>query len=658
MKKLILISLCLLMIQVSRSQVPFHRGVNLTGWFQASTARQIQFRKFTKKDFTDIKSLGCDVIRLPINMHGMTSGSPNYTIDPLLFSFLDSAVNWAEELQLYLLIDNHSFDPASNTSPDIGLILNKVWPQMAEHYKNRSNYIIYEVLNEPHGITNQLWGSIQQQSIDAIRSKDTRHTIIVGPSGFNSYNDLVQMPIYTDPNLIYTFHFYDPFMFTHQGASWNTPSMVSLSGVPFPYNAATMPACPADLKGSWVEQALNNYPVDGTVAKVKALIDIAVNFRNARNVKIFCGEFGVYIPNSDPTQRAFWYKTVKDYLEEKGIPWTTWDYKGGFGLFTKGSNEKFESDLNIPLLNALNFNVPEQHSEVIRPDSVGFKIYDDYLEQGINEASYSQGTIDYYSTVIPNNDHYCLYWTGGPQYAAISLDFLPDRDFTKLVSTGYALDLLVRGNVTGTKFDIRFLDTKTSDPADHPWRIRTTLADPTPSWDKRWHHVHIPLSQFTEQGAWDNNTWYNPVGKFDWSAIDRLEIVSEYGPLDNKEIWFDNIMITDQDTATVLEKGTLGINNELASVDHSSLQLMPNPMRGSTTISYFLSESSPVRISIYNMKGQRIKDLVQKSLPEGTHSLQWFGDDNNGEMLPGGIYICRLSTDKYQEYCKLIIAGS
>jgi endoglucanase len=365
----------------------------------------------------------------------------------------------------------------------------------------------------------------------------------------------------------------------------------------------------------------------------------------------------VYIPNSDPTQRAFWYKTVKDYLEEKGIPWTTWDYKGGFGLFTKGSNEKFESDLNIPLLNALNFNVPEQHSEVIRPDSVGFKIYDDYLEQGIIEASYSQGTIDYYSTVIPNNDHYCLYWTGGPQYAAISLDFVPDKDFTKLVSSGYALDLLVRGNVSGTKFDIRFLDTKTFDPADHPWRIRTTLTDPTPSWDKRWHHVHIPLNQFTEQGAWDNNTWYNPVGKFDWSVIDRLEIVSEYGPLDNKEIWFDNIMITDQDTSTVLEKGTLGINQKLAAFDHHSLQLKPNPMRSSTTISYYLSESGSVKISIYNMNGQRIKDLVQKSLTEGTYSLQWLGDDNNGNMLPEGIYICRLATDKYLEYCKVIIAA-
>ncbi|MFA5973779.1 MAG: cellulase family glycosylhydrolase [Lentimicrobiaceae bacterium] len=656
MKKLILISFCFLIIQVSSAQVPFHRGVNLTGWFQASNAKKIQFRKFTKKDFIEIKSLGCDVIRLPINLHGMTAGAPDYIIDPLLFSFLDSAVNWAEELQLYLLIDNHSFDPSSNTSPDIGLTLNKVWPQLASHYKDRSNYIIYEVLNEPHGITNQLWGSIQQQAIDAIRSKDTKHTIIVGPSGFNSYNDLAQMPVYSDQNLIYTFHFYDPFMFTHQGASWNTPSMVSLSGVPFPYNPATMPSCPPDLVGSWVAQALNNYPVDGTVAKVKSLIDIAVNFKNAHNVNIFCGEFGVYIPNSDTADRVFWYKTVKDYLEEKSIPWTTWDYKGSFGLFEKGSQELFASNLNIPLLKALGFNIPEQHSNLMLPDSVGFTIYDDYIEQGFNDASYSQATIDYYSNLLPNNGRYCLYWSGGPQYSAIALDFVPDRDLSKLVNSGFALDMFVRGNTSDIQFDMRFLDTKTSDPADHPWRMRTTLSNSVANWDNRWHHVHIPLSDFTEQGAWDNNTWYNPAGKFDWTAIDRFEIVSEQASFDTKEVWFDNISITDQDTATVLETGALGISSQIASGESPKLKLVPNPMKNSTTISCSLNENSQTRISIYNINGQKITDLVNKAVLQGTFSIQWFGKDDRGNVLPDGVYICRLTTGKYQEYCKLIKA--
>lgn len=655
MKKLLIILLCTFVSISMYAQAPFSKGVNLTGWFQASGPKKIQFRKFTKKDFNDIKSLGCDVIRLPINLHAMTNGAPNYTIDPLFLSFLDSAVNWAESLHLYLLIDNHTFDPATSTDPQIGQVLVKVWPQLAQRYKNRSDYILYEVLNEPHGISNQLWGQIQQEAIDAIRAVDTKHTIVVGPAGWNSYNDLAQMPFYTDPNLLYTFHFYDPFVFTHQGAGWNTPSMVSLAGVPFPYNPATMPPCPPDLAGTWVEQALNNYPAQGNVAYVHSLLDIAINFRNTRQVNIFCGEFGVYIPNSDTADRVYWYKEVKDYLESNNIPWTTWDYKGSFGLFEKGSHEIFESDLNIPLLKALGFNIPEQHSYLMLPDTIGFRIYDDYIGQGIEEATYSTTTLDYYSTLLPNNDFYCMYWTGGMQYTAIVLDFIPDRDISRLVNSDYALDMLIRGSVSGIKFDARFLDTKTDDPNDHPWRMRTTFQDNSPPWDKRWHHIHVPLKNFTEQGAWDNGSWYNPEGKFDWAAVDRFEIVAEYSSMTGKELWFDNIIITDQDTATVLETGTLGIPGKLSAAGDNRLTASPNPMKTEILISYSLPETSNVSLSIYGINGQKVVDLVHHNEAGGCHTVIWKGDHGDGNKVAAGVYICRLVTSLSNSSIKIIV---
>ena len=175
--------------------------------------------------------------------------------------------------------------------------------------------------------------------MSAIRAVDTVHTIVVTAANWGSYNNLANLPVYRDANLIYTFHFYDPFMFTHQGASWTSPSMVPLAGVPFPYGAGPMPACPPELKGTWVESSLNSYATDGTVANVKKLIDIAVQFRDERQVPVYCGECGVYMLNSDPDQRVYWYNVVRSYLEEKKLAWTTWDYEGGFGLFQKGSND-------------------------------------------------------------------------------------------------------------------------------------------------------------------------------------------------------------------------------------------------------------------------------------------------------------------------------
>ncbi len=186
---------------MGEAEIPFTRGVNLTNWFQTTSAQQIQFTKFTKQDLINIKSLSCDVIRLPINLHFMTSGEPDYNIDPLFLYFLDQVIAWVEELEIHLILDNHTFDPAESTNPDIGDILVTVWTQMAERYKDRSNYLYYEVLNEPHGIADATWNEIQQRVVETIRSVDSTHTIIIGPAGWNSYNNLKNMPEYADTNL-------------------------------------------------------------------------------------------------------------------------------------------------------------------------------------------------------------------------------------------------------------------------------------------------------------------------------------------------------------------------------------------------------------------------------------------------------------------------
>ena len=111
---------------LSAQKAPFNRGVNLTNWFQAGSAQQIQFSKYTKTNFEQIKSLGCDVVRLPINLHFMTNGAPYYTLDPLFLSFLDEVVSWTEDLGLHLILDNHTFDSATDTDPKVGEILTKV----------------------------------------------------------------------------------------------------------------------------------------------------------------------------------------------------------------------------------------------------------------------------------------------------------------------------------------------------------------------------------------------------------------------------------------------------------------------------------------------------------------------------------------------------
>jgi endoglucanase len=421
---------------------------------------------------------------------------------------------------------------------------------MAQHYKDRSDYILYEILNEPHGLTTAIWGAMQKTVIDAIRTVDTKHTIVVGASGYNTYNEMKDIPVYDDPNLIYTFHFYDPFMFTHQGASW-TSGMESLSGVPYPYNAATMPACPPAQIGTWIESALKDYATTGNDASVKKLIDIAIAFRDQRKVRIFCGEFGVYNLNSSNIDRVYWYDMVRKYLEANQISWTSWDYQNAFGLFVKGSNEQFNYDLNFPLVHALGFTEPAQQVYTKVPDTVGFTVYDDFIGKNCSDASYiDAGTLDFYNELQPNNGSYCMQWKYPVQYKNISFQFMPDKDLSFLKANAFAVDFLVRCDNPGTSIDVRFMQKKTGDPSSHPWRMSYTLNLTSSQCDNKWHHIRIPLSQMVETGAWDN-VWMNPEGKFDWTTIDRLEFANEQKNLPTTTLWFDNINISDRDTAQV-----------------------------------------------------------------------------------------------------------
>ncbi|WP_192821572.1 cellulase family glycosylhydrolase [Rufibacter sp. LB8] len=613
-------------------EAPFKKGVNVTNWFQANSAREVQFTKYTRQDFVQIKSLGADVIRLPINLHAMTQGAPNYTIDPLLFTFLDQAITWAEELNLHLILDNHSFNPIANTQPEVEIILANVWPQLARRYKNRSDKLYYEILNEPHGIADELWNGIQGRIIQVIRAEDTKHTIIVGASNFNSYQNLAQMPVYPDNKLIYTFHFYDPFLFTHQGASWVEPSLVPLANMPFPYRAQDMPALPSSLRGTWLEGAYNNYGNEGTVARVKQLIDIAANFKQTRQVPVFCGEFGVYMKNSRPQDRVFWHETVRRYLEEKGIAWTTWDYHHEFGLFTQGGSDLFDHDLNVPLLQALGFTVPPQTPYQKSPKQVGFGLYSDYLGKDILNASYG-GQLNFYADQKPNNGHFSLSWANADQYSSIGFDFRPEVDLSVLRQNNYALDFLFRATGPATRLDLRFLDTKTADPNDHPWRSVFTLTEQLAPFDGRWHHIRIPLTSFQEQGSWDNNAWHTPRGAFDWTNIDKMEITAEHGPLGTTQFWFDNVYISNQDTAKIYDTSVYtgplsSLQEQNASPD---LILYPNP--ASTILKIEATKPEPLTLELMDTLG---KTWAQRQF-QGKAQI-------NTAILPNGVYFLKVTS--------------
>ncbi len=557
--------LILVVLPAVSAQLPFARGFNLGQWFQGASAREIS-NCVTLTDLENMKALGADHVRVPIDLRNMSGNGPGYVIDPILLMYLDRLVDWCEALGLYVILDNHTLlpldaDPARETRTIA------VWRQMAAHFENRSELVLYEILNEPVGIPTWEWGRIQQKAIDAIRAIDSTHAIIVSPAEVGSYDYLHELPEYSDDNLVYTFHFYDPFLFTHQGTNWTDPSMETLHGIPYPYSASRMPRMPGSFSGTWLGQLWDWYAASATPASLEDRLSVPVQFSARRRTPIYCGEFSVWASAAAHADVVRWYSDVRSLLENDGIPWTLLDDKGPFGIYEQNSAQVFPDDLDLDLVQALGLNVPGPLT--IPPDTAGLTIYDDLVSGVLFDGGHGGhgGILDLYDATNPAEGAYSLHWTGAPRYGAITWRFTNPRDLSHLKSADYRIRFLMRTDSPDLRFDIRFLDTDTGEQ-DHPWRMVKTIDSSLVPMDGQWHEVEFALSDMLDVGSFDDNAWYGSEGAFDWARIERFEIVAEHQALYGRNLWLDHVQVVAPPTPASSAASSSG--NLLANGDFSS----------------------------------------------------------------------------------------
>lgn len=89
-----------------------------------------------------------------------------------------------------------------------------------------------------------------------------------------------------------------------------------------------------------------------------------------------------------------------------------------------------------------------------------------------------------------------------------------------------------------------------------------------------------------------------------------------------------------------------GISNadDLIISDDFNCYNFPNPFNPYTTIEFSIHNESNVELSIFNLKGQRIKTLINESLNIGKHSVNWNGCDNSGKSVSSGVYLYQVKT--------------
>jgi len=211
------------------------------------------------------------------------------------------------------------------------------WRALARHYSALDpERIFFEVLNEPELHDPYRWYGIEAKLVSVIRESAPQHTIIVTGAHWSADDDLVFLEPLRDPNVVYTFHFYEPYIFTHQGATWAENYTHFLKGVPYPSDPEAAHKAAALVPDPIHRLAVVRYGVSHWNAeRIDADIGQVIEWARKWDVSVICNEFGVYRKAADPSDRAAWITDVRTTLEKYGIGWTMWDYSGGFGVVTK-----------------------------------------------------------------------------------------------------------------------------------------------------------------------------------------------------------------------------------------------------------------------------------------------------------------------------------
>lgn len=273
--------------------------------------------------FDSIAAKGFSGVRIPVRFSAHTAADSPFTINTDFMDRVVWAVDQAERNNLATIVDLHHYqeifaDPQNEKAKFLSL-----WRQIATRFKDYPASVFYEILNEPHDkLDASTWNVFLNDAINTVRAVDSLHTIIVGTAGWGGISDMNSLEIpATEQNVIFTFHYYEPFHFTHQGAEWVDGSDAWLG-----------------TKWQGTSDEKNKIILD--FFQVKA-------WAQTHNRPVLLGEFGAY-SKADMESRIRWTSFVVQTAQADSMSWAYWEFASGFGVFDP-QNDSWRK----PLLQAL-----------------------------------------------------------------------------------------------------------------------------------------------------------------------------------------------------------------------------------------------------------------------------------------------------------------
>ena len=249
---------------------------------------------------------------------------------------LEAAVRCFQRAGLLVMVDIHNEDRAAELNPDWQAAFVKFWSTLAGRLAQFDPELtLLEIINEPvFDKREQEWNTLNARLAAAIRHSAPQHTIVTTGPNWGGIDGLKKLTLLPDRNVVYSFHCYDPFAFTHQGATWAGDAVKPLRGVPYPSSPeAVAPLLPALEAHPGSRAMVEKYGKEQwNKEKLAARFRQGIEWGARNQVPLYCGEFGVFPPHTKPEHRANWFRDFGEVLAANKIGWAVWGWDEGFGL--------------------------------------------------------------------------------------------------------------------------------------------------------------------------------------------------------------------------------------------------------------------------------------------------------------------------------------
>ncbi len=327
----------------------YQAGVNLGGWlsqYGAELQKEHLDTFIVEADIKRIAEWGMDHVRLPVDYPIIEDDAAPFEYKADGVAYIGNCIGWCRKYGLNVVLDLHRTAGYSHATLAANSLFDdqqaqlrflSIWRMLAETLIHEREHVVFDLLNEIVEPDSSRWNALARKAVQVIREIDSDRKIIVGSNHYSSVYTLNELDVLDDPNIIYTFHFYESHLFTHQKAYWNEIFVKYGQELAYPGEFTGLEAFLE--QNMEYRKAFERYiGVRQDKALMARELEPVLAFVEKTGRPVYCGEYGV-IENAPMQSRINWHRDFIDLMKAYKIGRTVWTYKSmDFGLTDAAGN--------------------------------------------------------------------------------------------------------------------------------------------------------------------------------------------------------------------------------------------------------------------------------------------------------------------------------